>query len=53
MRPIAGQAPIPDELDDVYYGFAWATDNRHFFYTRVDDAMRPWQLWRHELRHSQ
>jgi oligopeptidase B len=49
IRPLAGQAPIDDELDDVYYGFAWAGDSRHFFYTRVDGAMRPWQLWRHEL----
>ncbi len=49
VRPLAGQALIPDELDDVYYGFAWASDSRHFFYTRVDSAMRPWQLWRHEL----
>ena len=49
VRPLAGQATLPDELDDVYYGFAWAKDSRHFFYTRVDDAMRPWQLWRHEL----
>ncbi|MFZ0768764.1 MAG: S9 family peptidase [Acidimicrobiales bacterium] len=49
VRPMAGQLPIDDELDDVYYGFAWANDNRHFFYTRVDEAMRPWQLWRHEL----
>jgi oligopeptidase B len=49
VRPLASQAPIDDELDDVYYGFAWATDSRHFFYTRVDEAMRPWQLWRHEL----
>jgi oligopeptidase B len=49
IRPLAGQAPLSDELDDVYYGFAWANDSRHFFYTRVDDAMRPWQLWRHEL----
>jgi oligopeptidase B len=49
VRPMAEQAPIDDELDDVYYGFAWSTDNRHFFYTRVDEAMRPWQLWRHEL----
>ncbi len=52
VRPMAGQEPIPDELDDVYYGFAWATDNRHFFYTRVDEAMRPWQVWRHELTTS-
>ncbi|MGA7834533.1 MAG: S9 family peptidase [Acidimicrobiales bacterium] len=50
VRPLAGQAPIDDELDDVYYGFAWATDSRHFFYTRVDETMRPWQLWRHELK---
>jgi oligopeptidase B len=49
VRPLLGQDPIDDQLDDVYYGFAWATDSRHFFYTRVDDAMRPWQLWRHEL----
>ena len=33
----------------MYYGFAWANDSRHFFYTRVDEAKRPWQLWRHEL----
>ena len=49
VRPLANQEPLADELDDVYYGFAWASDSRHFFYTRVDDAMRPWQLWRHEL----
>jgi oligopeptidase B len=49
IRPLEGQAGIADQLDDVYYGFAWASDRRHFFYTRVDDAMRPWQLWRHEL----
>jgi oligopeptidase B len=49
IRPLEGQAGIADQLDDVYYGFAWASDSRHFFYTRVDDAMRPWQLWRHEL----
>ncbi len=49
VRPLADQAPIDDELDDVYYGFAWAKDSRHFFYTRVDEAQRPYQLWRHEL----
>jgi oligopeptidase B len=52
VRPMAEQEPLTDELDDVYYGFAWAMDNRHFFYTRVDEAMRPWQLWRHELETS-
>jgi oligopeptidase B len=49
VRPLAAQAPVTDELDDVHYGFAWAMDSRHFFYTRVDEAKRPFQLWRHEL----
>ena len=49
VRPLDGQAPLDDQLEDVYYGFTWANDSRHFFYTRVDDAMRPWQVWRHEL----
>jgi oligopeptidase B len=49
VRPLAGQAGVDDALDDVYYGFAWAMDSRHFFYTRVDDAKRPYQLWRHEV----
>ncbi len=49
VRPLAGQPGVDDALDDVYYGFAWAMDSRHFFYTRVDDAKRPYQLWRHEV----
>ncbi len=49
IRPLIGQDPITDQLDDVYYGFTWANDSRHFFYSRVDDTMRPWQIWRHEI----
>ena len=43
-------SPSPDEsITDVSYGFAWAGDSTHCFFTRVDDAWRPHQLWRHEL----
>ena len=28
---------------------AWSLDGRHLFYTRVDDAWRPHQVWRHEV----
>jgi oligopeptidase B len=31
----------------VGYGVAWAADGEHLFYTRVDDAWRPYQVWRH------
>ena len=34
-------------VEGVYYGSAWAADNRTFFYIRPDHAMRPWQVWCH------
>ena len=40
---------LTDVLHDVYYGFAWASDNQTFFYVKADAAMRPFQVWRHEL----
>jgi len=36
-------------IEDTYYSFAWGNDNRTVFYTKVDDANRPFQLWRHTL----
>jgi oligopeptidase B len=49
FRPLAGQTGVDDVLEDLYYGFAWAMDNRHVFYTTVDEAMRPCRIWRHRL----
>ncbi|MFN8027886.1 MAG: S9 family peptidase [Acidimicrobiia bacterium] len=41
-------AMLDDVVPDVYYGVAWADDTT-VLYTRPDDAMRPWQVWRHTL----
>ncbi len=49
FRSLIGTDSPREVLDDVYYGVAWANDSRHVFYTRVDDAMRPYQVWRHEI----
>jgi oligopeptidase B len=49
FRPLDSQDAVDDVIENVYYGFAWANDSSHCFYTSVDDAMRPWRLWRHEL----
>ncbi len=49
VRPLDGQAAPSEAIPDVYYGFAWAADSTHFFYTTVDDAMRPHRLWRHQV----
>jgi oligopeptidase B len=38
-----------DLIEGVYYGSAWAADNKVFFYVRPDEAMRPWQVWSHVL----
>ena len=49
VRDLEAGVDLPDEIPDVYYGSAWAADDRHLFYVRPDDAMRPHQLWRHRL----
>lgn len=39
----------PETLLDTSYGVAWANDNATVFFTRVDETMRPYQLWRHRV----
>ena len=39
----------PEVLEDTSYGSAWANDNPTVFFVRVDEAMRPYQLWRHRV----
>ncbi len=38
----------PDRITDTAQGVAWAGSS-HLFYTRADDAWRPWVLLRHRL----
>ena len=38
-----------ETIPNTYYSFAWGNDNQTVFYTKVDDANRPYQLWRHIL----
>ena len=45
----ATHSDLDDVVPDVYYGLAWANDDRTVFFTRPDDAMRPWQVWRHTV----
>jgi oligopeptidase B len=40
---------LPDELPELHYGSAWSADGSSIFYTKVDDAWRPHQIWRHTL----
>ncbi len=49
VRDLDTGSDLPDEIDGVYYGLAWANDERTLFYVRTDDAIRPYQVWRHLL----
>jgi oligopeptidase B len=43
-------APAPPEtIEDVGYAVAWSADASSLLYVRVDEAWRPFELWRHEL----
>lgn len=49
VRDLATGLDLDDRLTGCAAGSAWATDNRTFFYLRLDEAHRPHQVWRHEL----
>jgi oligopeptidase B len=39
----------PDEIPGTFYGSAWSADGTALFYTTVDEAWRPYRVWRHIL----
>ncbi|HEY2845426.1 MAG TPA: S9 family peptidase [Bryobacteraceae bacterium] len=43
------RALLADEIPNTYYSLEWASDNRTFFYTILDAAKRPYQVYRHTL----
>lgn len=49
IRDIASQKELPDVLSECRYGLAWSGDGMYLFYTVADDALRPYQVWRHEV----
>jgi oligopeptidase B len=36
-----------DEIPGAFYGCAWSADATALFYVTVDDAWRPYRVWRH------
>ncbi len=39
----------PDEIPDTFYGSAWSANGSALFYITVDDAWRPYRVWRHMI----
>ncbi len=49
VKALATGADLPDEIPDTYAGCAWSLDGSTLFYTTVDDAWRPYRVWRHQV----
>jgi oligopeptidase B len=40
---------LPDEVPNTFYGVAWSLDATSLFYVTVDNAWRPYRVWRHTI----
>ena len=49
IKDLQTGAPLPDEIPNTFYGCAWSLDGSALFYVTVDDAWRPWRVWRHTV----
>jgi len=47
IKDLVSGEMLPDEVPDTHYGCAWSLDGSALFYTTVDDAWRPYRVWRH------
>src|SRR5215472_12953014 len=45
---VTGQTAA-DEIPGTFYGSAWSADASVLFYVTVDDAWRPYRVWRHRV----
>ncbi|GAB2498315.1 S9 family peptidase [Promicromonospora xylanilytica] len=49
VRDLATGEDLADEVRDTAPGALFAPDGEHVFYLTVDEAWRPWRVWRHRL----
>ena len=49
VKDLATGALLPDQALNTYYGVEWANDNRTIFYSVLDEAKRPYKLFRHTV----
>ncbi len=47
FKDLVSGETAPDEIPDTFYGSAWSADGSALFYVTVDQAWRPYRVWRH------
>jgi oligopeptidase B len=49
VKDLASGNLLADEIPNTYYSLEWGNDNATFFYTVLDEAKRPYKIFRHLL----
>jgi oligopeptidase B len=49
VKDLVSGETAPDEIPDTFYGGAWSADGSALFYVTVDEAWRPYRVWRHVI----
>jgi len=49
VKDLQTGALLADTIPNTYYTLEWANDNATFFYTVLDEAKRPYKVFRHTL----
>lgn len=49
FRSLVDGSELDDVIEQASYATAWSKDASVFFYVRRDEAMRPYQVWRHVM----
>ncbi len=53
IRDLTTGETLAETIENVGWSLEWANDNRTLFYSRRNDAQRPYQAWRYTLGDSQ
>ena len=49
IRDLVSGETAADEIPGTFYGSAWSADGSALFYLTVDEAWRPYRVWRHMI----
>jgi oligopeptidase B len=49
VKDLATGKLLADQIPNTYYSLEWGADNATFFYVTLDDAKRPYKVFRHVL----
>jgi len=49
VKDLSTGESLADKIEKTYYSVEWTNDNRTIFYSTLDEAMRPYKVFRHAL----